>query len=372
MSRFTWHVATVGGIPIYIHWSFWLLFIWIAISSFFSPDFSWAFLMWRLLLLGGLVLSVILHELGHAFAARAFHIPTRDITMYPFGGVASLIRIPEKPLQELIVALAGPAVNVLLVGLFGGIIWLSYPAFTLSLEFLAYRGDSLPSVEVWLYSLAFMNGVLAAFNLMPAFPMDGGRVLRALLATRLSYIQATRIAALVGQGFAILFILIGVYGNPVLILVGFFVFVAASQERQYAEQRSAMQGYTVMDAVMKDFPVLSVSQTLHEAIRALLGSQARSFLVVDPLGQPAGSLSREQIIEALNEGKSSTTSLVQVMDPGLLTVPPSLPLHEGFRMLQESHKPFLVVTQNGHVIGIVDSENIAEFLLVSQAISSTR
>ncbi|MCS7297126.1 MAG: site-2 protease family protein [Bacteroidia bacterium] len=367
MSRFTLHIATISGIPIYLHWSFWLLLLWVGLSAAFSPHATIEFVFWRLLLLVGLVVSVILHELGHAFAAKAYGIPTRDITMYPFGGVASVARIPEKPLQELVVALAGPLVNFLLIGvLFVILLLMGEPAF-FSLEALFQLGHGFNSFSVWLYSLATMNGILALFNLLPAFPMDGGRVLRALLAAKLPYVRATQIAALIGQGFAVIFILLGIYSNPFLILIGFFVFVAAAQERQQAEQRNAMQGFTVAHALLRQVPTLSVNQTLDDAIRLLLNSQARSFLVLDPLGEPVGSLSREQIIEALSEGKTRTTALSHVMDTQLLTVSPLFPLHEAFRLLSEQHKPFLVVTEGRRILGIVDTENIAEFLLIQRA-----
>ncbi|MCX8113041.1 MAG: site-2 protease family protein [Bacteroidia bacterium] len=372
MSRFTLRIATIAGIPIYLHWSFWLLVLWILLSAAFSPYASMGFIVWRLALIGGLVVSVILHELGHAFAAKAFGIPTRDITMYPFGGVASVARIPDKPLQELVVALAGPLVNLLLIGLFSVVLLLIGEVPEWSADALIYTGEGMLSFQAWLVSLGVLNGVLALFNLLPAFPMDGGRVLRALLATKLSYVRATQVAALIGQVFSVLFILLGIYSNPFLILIGFFVFVAAAQERQHAEQRTAMQGFVVANALLREVPLLSVNQTLDDAIRLLLDSQARSFLILDPLGMPAGSLSREQIIEALSEGRPRSTSLTQVMDADLLMVSPNLPLHEAFHLLNEKHKPFLVVMQNGQLLGIVDAENIAEFLLIRQAEEGAR
>lgn len=367
MSRFTLRIATVSGIPIYLHWSFWLLIAWVVLSGLFSEHASIDFILWRLLLMGGLVISVILHELGHAFAAKAFGIPTRDITMYPFGGVASVARIPDKPLQELIVALAGPLVNILLIGVLNIATWLLGQPVEWSADTFMYHGRGMPPLHVWLLSLSFMNGILALFNLLPAFPMDGGRVLRALLATKLPYVKATQIAAIVGQAFAVLFILVGIYGNPFLILIGFFVFVAAAQERQHAEERTAMKGLTVADALLREIPVLTVNQTLGDAIRLLLDSQARSFLIVDPWGAPVGSLSREQIIAALHQGHSRETSLTQVMDTDLLIVPPTMPLHEAFQYLNERHKPFLVVMEMGRLMGIIDAENIAEYLLIQQA-----
>lgn len=371
MSRFTLHLGTVGGIPLYLHWSFWLLVLWVVLDSLLSPYFSLGFLVWRVLLLLGLVGSVILHELGHALAARGYGIPTRDITMYPFGGVASLARIPDKPLQELVVAVAGPLVNFLLIGVFQAALWATGVPLGFSPEALLYTGAALPAFSIWLYSLSFMNAMLAVFNLLPAFPMDGGRILRALLATRLNYVQATQIAALVGQGFAVLFILIGFFYNPALILVGFFVYVAASQERQHVERRTALRGFTVMDALMQDMLVLSVHQTLQDAIVQLLRSQARSFVVVEPTGKPVGVLSRERLIEALHEGRSRDTAVLEVMDPGLVRVSPGTPLHEALQLLQEHDKPLLLVVEGDRVLGYIDAENIAEFLLVRQALGVT-
>ncbi|MCS6895137.1 MAG: site-2 protease family protein [Bacteroidia bacterium] len=367
MSRFTVRIAVVSGIPIYIHWSFWLLIAWVILSSIFSGQADTEYLLWRLVLMSGLVLSVILHELGHAMAAKAFGIPTRDITMYPFGGVASVARIPDKPIQELIVAVAGPLVNFIIVGL--SAVWLRIAGGAMHWhadDLLYVEGQSF-TLRRLIVSLSVMNMVLAIFNLLPAFPMDGGRVLRALLATRLSYMKATHIAALIGQGFAVLFIIFGIYSNPFLILIGFFVFVAAAQERQQVEERTAMYGFVVADALLRDIPTLTVSQTLEDAIQKLLNTQVRSFLIVDPWGMPAGSLSREQIIQSLSEGRPRTTSLVQVMDSELLLVPPTMPLNEGYQLLNEHQKPFLVVVQDNRLLGIVDAENIAEFLLIRRA-----
>lgn len=313
------------------------------------------------------MVSVILHELGHAMAAKIFGIPTKDITMYPFGGVASVARIPDRPVQELIVAIAGPVVNFLIVGILATWFYISGDSLDWTTEDLLLREEDIFSLQHLMASLGFMNIILAVFNLLPAFPMDGGRVLRALLAIKLPYAKATKIAALIGQVFAVLFIIVGIYGNPVLVLVGFFVFVAAAQERQQVEERTAMYGLAVADALLREVPTLTVSQTLEDAIQRLLNTQGRSFLIVDPLGMPAGSLSREQIIQALSEGKPRTTSLVQVMDPELLVVPPTMPLSEGYQLLNEHQKPFLVVVQDNRLLGIVDTENIAEFLLIRRA-----
>jgi Zn-dependent protease len=363
------HIATIGGIPIYIHWTFGFLIIWIVISALWSSGGDWSYAGWRLLLVGGLLVSVILHELGHAFAAAAFQIPTRDITMYPFGGVASIEKLPEKPTQELVIALAGPLVNFLIIGVIsaglfiGGLGWEGDMGY--------YFGLRRPTVADYFFQLAYLNFFLAAFNLLPAFPMDGGRVLRAILAMRFPYEKATTIAATVGQVFAGLFVLLGIFGNIVLILIGFFVYIAAESEKKAVEGRSALKGLRARDAIMVQYPVLPATATLQSAIEALLGSQARSFLIVDPLGHPVGTLSREKLISALHEGMPPPTPITQVMDERLITVEPDTPLGEVMETLQREDVPFiLVVEKTGstpRLLGLIDAENIAEYLLIKKA-----
>lgn len=271
----------------------------------------------------GLLVSVILHELGHAFAAAAFQIPTRDITMYPFGGVASIEKLPEKPTQELVIALAGPLVNFLIIGVIsaglfvGGVGWEGDMSYYFGLQRLTgadYFSGWRISTSSWLHS---------TFCLLSRWM---GRVLRAILAMRFPYEKATAIAATVGQVFAGLFVLLGIFENIIpIILIGFFVYIAAESEKKVVEGRSALKGLRARDAIMVQYPVLPAMATLQSAIEALLGSQARSFLIIDPLGQPVGTLSREKLISALHQGMSPTTPITQVMDERLITVEPDTP-----------------------------------------------
>ncbi len=362
-------VATIGGIPIYIHWSFWLLIVWIVISAFWYSGGDWAFVGWRLMLVAGLVVSVIIHELGHAFAAAAFHIPTRDITMYPFGGVASIEKLPEKPIQELIIAIAGPLTNFLIIGVITAGLFLS--GSFLNVDPAYYFGLRQLTVRDYFIQLAQLNLLLAVFNLIPAFPMDGGRVLRAFLAMQLPYAKATKIAAVVGQVFAVIFALVGLMGNPVLILIGFFVFVAAENEKKAVEGQMTLKGVYAKDAVMVEYPVLPATAPLQAAVEALLGSQARSFLIVDPEGRPVGTLSREKLIKALHERAPLTTPITEVMDERLITVEAHTPLMEVMHILQDEGVPFVLVTAKREgkpvILGLIDAENIAEYLLIKKA-----
>jgi Zn-dependent protease len=212
-------VASIFGIEVRIHVTFLLYLAWIWLNYYQVAGLSGA--IQGVLLILALFACVLLHEFGHAFAARAFGIRTPDITLWPFGGVARLNRIPDKPWQELIVAIAGPLVNVVIAA---GLFLIHGTAGIQQAEHL-----ESPRVDL-LAKLAWVNVILVLFNLIPAFPMDGGRVLRALLAMVMPYAQATQIAARLGQGLAILFAVFGFVYNPVLIFIAFVIFVGAQQE----------------------------------------------------------------------------------------------------------------------------------------------
>lgn len=213
-------VASIFGIEVRIHLTFLLFLVWIWFSYYQVAGFAGA--VQGVLFILALFACVLLHEFGHAFAARGFGIETPDITLLPIGGVARLSRIPDKPWQELVVAIAGPLVNVVIAGV---LIFVIHTSATL--EQIEYLEN--PRVEL-LAKLASVNVMLVLFNLIPAFPMDGGRVLRALLAMAMPYATATQIAAWIGQGLAVVFGIFGIFGNPLLIFIAFFIFVGAQQE----------------------------------------------------------------------------------------------------------------------------------------------
>ncbi len=377
INRF--QLATIGGIPIYIHWSFWLLVIWVVISTLWQSGGDWVLVGWRLMLIAGMVVSVIIHELGHAFAAAAFQIRTRDITMYPFGGVAYIEKLPEKPLQELVLAIAGPLMNFLIIGVITAGLLLS--GFSWDVNTVYYFGLRQLTIQDYFIQLVQLNLLLAIFNLIPAFPMDGGRVLRAFLAMRMPYMRATTIAAVLGQGFGIIFASLGYLVDPMLILIGYFVFFAAKNEKnKIPKGQRILEEVPARLAVMTTYPILSVTAPLKAAVDALLDSQARSFLIVDPDGRPAGTLSRERIIKALREsplpnlGEADTypsTPITEVMDERLITVDANTSLSEVMHILQEKEVPFLLVTEKVGdkevLLGLIDAENIAEYLLIIDA-----
>ena len=222
-------VASIFGIEVRIHLTFLLFLIWIWFSYYQVAGFDGA--VQGVLFILALFACVLLHEFGHAFAARGFGIETPDITLLPIGGVARLSRIPEEPWQELVVAIAGPLVNVVIAAALISVIHTSA-----TLEQLEYLES--PRIEL-LAKLASVNVMLVLFNLIPAFPMDGGRVLRALLAMAMPYARATQIAAWIGQGLAVVFGIVGIFGNPWLIFIAFFIFAGAQQEAAMARSKGA-------------------------------------------------------------------------------------------------------------------------------------
>ncbi len=347
-------IARIAGIQLRIHITFLLLIVWVATGSVGAAIF--------ILLL---FLCVVLHEFGHALAAKAYGINTPDITLLPIGGVARLERIPEEPKQELVIAAAGPAVTAII-------------ALSL-LVVIASRGQSQlgPAIQGGdlLMSLFKINEYLLLFNLIPAFPMDGGRVLRALLATRLSYARATQIAANVGQAFAFIFGIVGLFGipgfyspNPFLIFIAFFVYLGASQEAALAQMRDVSRRFPVSSAMVREFRSLSESATLQEAIDALLATSQHDFPVLDGSGNVVGILTRHDLIAALRKGDPDIR-VGDVMRRGCPTVTIGTPFEDAFRIMQESNCPALPVLDSmKRLVGLLTPENVSELMMVQSAL----
>jgi len=301
-------LGRIAGTEVRIHLTFFLLIAWFAVSA--GARGGQAAAIDAVIFLLAVFACVLAHEFGHVLAARRFGIPTRDITLLPIGGVANIERMPERPGQELIIALAGPAVNVvivvLLIGVFG----------------------------VRLGAGQFAADVLALFNLVPAFPMDGGRVLRALLAIVLGRLRATRLAARIGQMLAFLFGIAGLMGGgPILILIAVFVFLAAGAEGADVEMRALAQDRAARDAMIRDFRVLAPDDALSVAADAVIRTTQHEFPVIAPDGTLAGFLTRGALIEAL-AGRTAPARVRDAMAAPIPTLPPEAPLLEVIGALQ--------------------------------------
>lgn len=352
-----------AGIDVFIHWTFGILIAWIVYSNF-KAGLDLAQVIWSVLFILAIFACVTLHEYGHALAARRYGIPTKDITLYPIGGVARLEKMPEKPIQELVVALAGPAVNI--------VIMLALYIVSGGAVLDLHEDDSRLIIQEsnFIPMLGFINIWLAFFNLIPAFPMDGGRVLRAFLSMKMERVKATEIAATIGQILAIGFVFVGFYINPFLIFIGIFIMFGARAEAESVKQLAGVSGFTAAHAVMRNFQTLDVNQPISEAVRALLDGQARSFLLSDA-GTPCGYLSRELIIKGLREhGEEVPISAIGNMQ--IEKVQPDTPLQEVYQTFAATRVPMVLVQDEGNILGVIDLENIAELMMVNNAINASK
>ncbi len=357
--KWSWKLGEFAGIGVYVHATFFLILMWVGLSHWLQGQGLAATLAGVMFVLA-IFACVVFHEYGHALTARKYGIKTKDITLLPIGGVARLERMPDDPIQELWVALAGPAVNVVIaVGLY---LWLFA---TDSLEPL--RNASLTGGS-FLQRLMMINLFLVLFNMLPAFPMDGGRVLRAILATRMDYTRATHIAASTGQAMALLFGFLGFFTNPFLLFIALFVWIGAEQEASLTQMKSALGGIPVARAMITDFRSLSPGDSLDRAVELILTGSQQDFPVEEE-GRVVGVLTRSDLLKALaSEGKNVLVS--EVMQRDFQTVAPSEMLETGFARLQNCQCHTLPVVRNGKLVGLVTMDNVGEFMLIQSALKT--
>jgi len=356
--RWSFHMGRVAGTEVRVHVTFFLLLA--AAGLMFYSQQGWSAAVDGVLLIVAVFACVLLHEFGHVLTAKRFGIRTPDVTLLPIGGMARLERMPEKPAQELVVALAGPAVNVVIAGMLAVVV-LPLAPIEPAERFLMYGS--------FLQRLMIINLALVVFNLIPAFPMDGGRVLRSLLAMVMDYGRATTIAAGIGQFLAVAGGLLGlVWWNPILILIAVFVFMAARGEAEFVQTRLALEGIPLEQAMMTDFRSLRKNNSLSQAADLLLAGPQHDFPVVDEAGELEGMLTRSRLIEALaKEGRGALVGEAMLRE--VPTVPSRYPLREAFRILKSSPLESLPVVEEGRirVIGLLTAENIGELILLRNA-----
>jgi Zn-dependent protease/CBS domain-containing protein len=302
---------------------------------------------------------VVLHEFGHALTAKRFGCKTRDITLLPIGGVARLERIPEVPLQEFWVAIAGPAVNVVIAGLLFGVLLLLGQSYQFT--GLTLVGGSFVAKLMWI------NVALVLFNMLPAFPMDGGRVLRALLATQMTRVKATHIAASVGQVMAILFGIGGFFsGNWMLIFIAFFVYVGAQAEAQAVEIRSIFKGFRVRDAMIRQFHTLNENDLVADAARESSNSQQKDFPVTDGK-EVTGLLLHRDVVKALSHGDGNHR-VAEFVRRDCLTVDDNEPLDSALDKMHARGCPTLLVEGQDELVGILSEEHLGQWLMLHSSL----
>jgi Zn-dependent protease/CBS domain-containing protein len=351
-------VARVAGSEIRIHLTFLILLAWIGFAEYSQGGAAAA--VNGVAFIIAIFACVVLHELGHAIAARRYGITTPDITLLPIGGLARLSRIPENPAEEIVIAIAGPLVNVVIAAILIVILGARFaPATVASIE------NTAPG---FLTRLAAVNIWLVLFNLIPAFPMDGGRVLRALLAFKLGRRRATEIAARIGQGLAFVFGFWGLMsGNVFLVFIAVFVYLAATSEAGDVGMREAARRVQVDRAMVRVFEALGTNATVDEAADALLRTTQREFPIVDGGGKLRGFLSRNAMIAAL-KASGPATPVIDVMTRDVPTVRSGQPLEMAVRLMQEKQASEVgVLDADERFVGYVSRENLAEFMMIEDA-----
>lgn len=354
--RWAWRVGRVAGIDVFVHFTFLFLLLWVGVSDYSARhDVGAAFSGVGFVLV--VFFIVALHELGHALAAKSYGIQTRDITLLPIGGVARLDHMPEKPREEFVVALAGPAVNVVLAAAFGIGLTVSH-GWSPASELASTGGH-------WIERLFYVNVALVLFNLIPAFPMDGGRVLRALLAMKMDYVRATRLAAGIGQGLALLMGFVGLFFNPLLAFIALFVWFGAAQEAQSVEMKSALSGVRVRDVMITRFESLTPADPLELAAEHILAGFQEDFPVTAGT-QVVGVLTRKRLLEALARGVPGQV-VGQAMDRDFKVAGPDDFVDTVFSKFQDGCCDTVPVVSDGRAVGVLTLHNVGEYLMIGRA-----
>ena len=361
--KWSWKLGRFAGIDVRVHATFLILLAWVAYASYLQEG-TVAGAVNGVVFILAVFASVVLHEYGHALTARRFGVATREITLLPIGGVAQLERIPREPQRELAVALAGPAVTVAIVVVL----------------FVVLRATGLPTAPSallredapFLSRLMWVNVLLAVFNAIPAFPLDGGRVLRAALATRMSHLRATRIAAEVGKGFALIFGIIGLFflGDPWLVLIALFVWLGAAGEAAMVQQNSAFDGVPVERVMIRDVRTLTPTDPLSRAVNEVLAGFQQDFPVLDG-GVVVGLLTRSELLKAL-AAHGPDSRVGDAMERGFEVADPSEELEDAFARLRRCRCRTLPVVRGRELVGVLTAENIGEFMMVQSAIREGR
>ena len=364
--KWSWKVGKIAGISVNIHATFLILIAWVALEQW--GDMHTIFgVSHGIIFVFSLFACVVVHEFGHALVARRYGIVTRDINLLPIGGISRMEGTPSDPKQELWIALAGPLTSLGLAATLYLFLWGAGTPTSLG---EVTRLGSWDQISSFAMQLMFANVVLALFNLLPAFPMDGGRILRALLAARMDYAKATEIAANVGQGFALLLGVLGLFGNPFLLLIALFVWVGAAQEATITELKSFLAGIPVGQVTVTEFDPVSASDRLGKVVQLMVHGTQQDFPVIDN-GHLLGILTRTDLVKGLSSN-GPDTPVGAVMRCDCPTVSSRDMLQTAIDKLGSDECHALLVLDQGTLLGLFTLENLAEFVMLQRALRKSR
>ncbi len=358
-------LGTFLGIGLYVHWTFALMIIYVGYMARSEGWFGVAYSVAQLL---GVFLCVTLHEYGHAMAARYFGVPTLDITLLPIGGVARLQRMPRIPIQELVVAVAGPAVNVVIVLVVGSILYALHggslfhvfatmftdPQSIATIERLL----AVPSMTGFASFIFLVNSMLIIFNMIPAFPMDGGRVLRSLLAMILSYRRATFVASRIGLVCAMLMGLFALYsGWWMLILIAAFVSYAGMAEARQVDLGEKIRGLNIANSMVRRPAYIDMNTPLLEIAARWDDVETSVMPVVSGVGGVVGILRLEDVAKAIRKQVDPATTAGMLADHGVpvLQIDDDL---EAILLSSQSHRQLPVVDYANQLVGVLDLDSM--------------
>lgn len=356
----SWKIARFAGIDIFVHWSFALLIFYVMGTSLWAGETMSVALHYLVLVLA-LFVCIVMHEYGHALTARRFGVRTRRITLLPFGGTAELEKMPDKPWQELLVAVAGPAVNVVIAVILAGVLYAM--AGVKGVTDISWISKGVPG---FLAQLMVANIVLVVFNMIPAFPMDGGRVLRSILAMRMDYVRATNFAATVGRVIAVGFGIYALYSfEPFLILIALFIFTAGGAEARFVQAKSLIAGFRVKDVMVKDFSTVTPLTRLSDLAGVPIPGSQQDFPVLER-EHLAGMLYQVQLVAAIAQQKQDQ-NVGSIMATDFETAHPDDSLLQLIERMQATGVPTFPVLEDERLVGLVSAGRVNEWMRIQAA-----
>jgi len=352
----SWYIGSYSNIPVKVHWSFGLLLLFIVYTILTNEMKMWQAIAYTMLVFA-VFACVIMHEYGHALTGQKFGVKTVDIIITPIGGLARMNRIPDHPAQEFLITLAGPMVNLIIAIVIGFLFYIVTGKF--SLDMTTYN---LNHPTEFIRLLVPINLTLFLFNLIPAFPMDGGRILRSLLAVKFGKVRATRIATQIGKLLAIGFIIFGIFDQQIILaLIGLFIFMMANQEYDQTKLLSIIGHTTVSELMQTSFTRLHLGDTYQSLIEKYQNGE-RNFLVFDSIGNLSGTVPELFIKDFIDQEKDPTLTVNQQMSSKTRIIDPAMLLKDAIDTMRDDGLAILAIGDENNIIGVLDRNTIEKYL----------